>query len=100
MPANHDYSAPTAATLLNALHTVGKFKDLLDEGIDGSITITSREVGGTRAHIFRINPQGMLTDYQVCALNADGEVTLVWRGRDTKILTVLKDAGVRTAQQL
>lgn len=100
MPAKHDYSAKTAATLLNALHTVGKFKDLLDEGIDGSITITSREVGGTSAQIFRINPQGMLNDYQVCPLSAAGEVIMVWSGRSTTILKVLKDAGVRTATQL
>lgn len=100
MSVKKDYAARTTADLLNALHTVGTFKDLLDEGIDGSITITSRENNGASAHLFHINPQGMLTDYQVCALDSAGEVIMSWSGRDTQILTTLKDAGVQTASKL
>lgn len=95
-----DRAAHTAARLLNALHQHGNFADLLDEGIDGSISITSRAAEGTSVHIFRINPQGMLTDHQIGALDAEGKVTFVFTGRNTKILTSIKEAGVRTATQL
>lgn len=95
-----DHAARSTATLLNALHTVGKFKDLLDEGIDGSIRITSRAVDGTSIQIFNVNPQGRLTDYQVCALNRQGEIIAVWNGHTTSILTAIKEAGVPTAKQL
>lgn len=100
MPANYKYAAKTAADLLNALHSVAKFNDYLDEGIDGSLTITSRAVDGTSIQIFRINPQGLLADYQVCAVNREGAVIMAWSGRNTSILAAIKEAGVRTAKQL
>lgn len=100
MPANYKPAAKTAADLLNALHSVAKFSDYLDEGIDGSLTITSRAIDGSSIQIFRINPQGMLTDYQVCAVDRKGNVNVSWSGRHTTILTKIKEAGVRTAVQL
>ena len=100
MSADYKPAAKAAADLLNALHSIANFSDSLDEGIDGSLTITSRAIDSSSIQIFRINPQGMLTDYQVCALDRQGNVSISWSGQHTMILAKIKEAGVRTAAQL
>lgn len=100
MSSVKDYPAETAAVLLNALHTMDDYSDRLDTGIDNSMLITSRAVNGNVVHLFSINPQGLLTDHQVCLLDSDDKVSVVWRGAGSKVLAAIKSAGVKTAGRL